>query len=231
MMKKLMLIFATVLFTVAGLSAAEQGNEAKNSRPFTYFSLGILPGVPNSTQLYNVRGLKLGIPVVNGTGYVRGIEASVLYSGTYEIEGCQASLVGPVIARSIMGVQASMGPAICKDFSGFQASGGAVCIRNAMGCQAGIATVAHNFTGFQTGAVNVVTNELTGFQFGAVNIANNRYHGFQCGAFNFVTGAFKGFQCGVFNFSSRDGIQLGGINVIANGYLPVTILFNYSFRD
>ena len=230
---------AALVLSVCGLFAAEgapapaqSGTQntanAQQETSWTPFQLVFIPGLPNSSMTSTVYGLKLGIPATGGRGVVRGIEASFLYSGTKDVDGCQASWFGPAISLGeIYGVQATMSMALAKQITGFQAAGLAFMTDPSVGCQAGISSVAmDDFKGFQTGAVNVTAGEFGGFQFGAVNIVAKIFKGFQCGAVNIVTGAFKGFQCGVINFSADEGVQLGGINIIADSWVPVMPIFN-----
>ena len=199
-------------------AAASSGTPAAANAPqqetsWTPFQLVFIPGLPNSSMTSTVYGLKLGIPATGGRGVVKGIEASFLYSGTKDVDGCQASWFGPSIALGeVYGVQGTMSLALAKRLTGFQAAGLSFLTDPSAGCQAGISSVAMDgFKGFQTGAVTVTDGDFGGFQFGAVNI---------------VSKIFKGFQCGVINFSSDEGIQLGGINIIADSWVPVMPIFN-----
>ena len=214
-------------------AAASSGTPAAANAPqqetsWTPFQLVFIPGLPNSSMTSTVYGLKLGIPATGGRGVVKGIEASFLYSGTKDVDGCQASWFGPSIALGeVYGVQGTMSLALAKRLTGFQAAGLSFLTDPSAGCQAGISSVAMDgFKGFQTGAVTVTDGDFGGFQFGAVNIVSKIFQGFQCGAVNIVCGVFKGFQCGVINFSSDEGIQLGGINIIADSWVPVMPIFN-----
>ena len=230
---------AALVLSVCGLFAAEgapapakSGTQntanAQQETSWTPFQLVFIPGLPNSSMTSTVYGLKLGIPATGGRGVVKGIEASFLYSGTKDVDGCQASWFGPSIALGeVYGVQGTMSLALAKRLTGFQAAGLSFLTDPSAGCQAGISSVAMDgFKGFQTGAVTVTDGDFGGFQFGAVNIVSKIFKGFQCGAVNIVCGVFKGFQCGVINFSSDEGIQLGGINIIADSWVPVMPIFN-----
>ncbi len=232
-------IVAALALSVCGLFAADgkaapaqpqakTAEKAQKGTSWTPFQLVFLPGIPDSSMNSTVYGLKLGIPATGGRGLVKGVEASFFYSGTKDVEGCQASWFGPAIAQGdVYGIQATMAMALVYRLTGFQAAGLAFTTQPSKGCQAGISAVAEDdFKGFQTGAVTVTDGELAGFQFGAVNIVTKIFKGFQCGAVNIVTGVFKGFQCGVVNYSSDEGIQLGGINIIADSWIPVMPIFN-----
>ena len=228
-----LILSACGLFAAEGAAAPAQSEtsnsaNAQEETSWTPFQLVFIPGLPNSSMTSTVYGLKLGIPATGGRGVVKGIEASFLYSGTKDVDGCQASWFGPSISLgNVYGVQGTMSLALARQITGFQAAGLAFMTDPSVGCQAGISAVAmDDFKGFQTGAVTVTAGEFGGFQFGAVNIVSKIFKGFQCGAVNIVCGAFKGFQCGVINFSSDEGIQLGGINIIADSWVPVMPIFN-----
>lgn len=222
--------FAAVLTFSCGITfAAEQNqNNAANPAKRSIFQIGFFPGVPGATKDYNVYGFKIGAPMVDGFNWVYGMEASVLYSGTFHIKGCQATLAGPTIAIRVEGVQAATGPAFLKELIGFQASPSPVILEYGYGCQAGVASIANRFKGFQTGAVTVAYNQLDGFQFGVVNVVDEVFRGCQVGGVNVVTGSFKGCQVGVVNIATQGGFQVGGINIMPDALIPVLPFFNYA---
>ena len=109
-MKKLCksVLIAAFVFSVLGLVAAEKTASAPAAPKqvnWTPFQLAFLPGVPGSTWDSTVYGLKLGIPATGGIGLVKGVEASFFYSGTRDVEGCQASWFGPAIAEDVYGIR------------------------------------------------------------------------------------------------------------------------------
>ena len=182
---------------------------------WTFFQIGFMPNWPNFTKTSNVFGLKIGAPMCSGYGRVYGVEPSLLYSGTRYIGGVQATLWGTCIAREVYGVQASsFGPSITGTIFGIQAVGSLA--------------MADEVIGAQIAPVTLCSTELTGIQFGAVNLSRKSLTGFQGGAVN-IAEEVKGVQLGVFNYSDKNGIQFGGINIIRNGWLPFTIIFNIKF--
>jgi hypothetical protein len=168
---------------------------------------------PGFTRISNVYGLKLGIPMCSGYGRVYGVEPSILYSGTRHVWGIQASFWGVSLAQEIRGIQASsFGPSLVSELIGIQAVGTLGMADNVSGAQIAPVTLCSNsVTGVQLGVVNL-SKPLTGLQAGAVNIAED------------VTG----LQFGVFNYAEEKGLQIGLINIIKGGFIPFTILFNYS---
>ena len=72
-MKRTAMVLAAILAAVTcipSVSAAETGKNDQtkyaDSAKRSVFQIGFFPGIPNSTQEYNVYGLKLGIPMVDG---------------------------------------------------------------------------------------------------------------------------------------------------------------------
>ncbi len=231
-MKKMTgLLFAVTVFAACVTAfAADTTPLSKNKR--TIFAIGFFPSVPNSTNTYDVYGLKLGVPAVGGNeAWVCGQEASILYSSTMYIKGCQATLAGPAIASSMQGLQAATGPAIARNVAGIQASPLTICGGKGYGVQASAVSIASSFYGFQAGAVNIVSDGMDGFQFGAFNFVDEDFAGLQAGAVNLTTGPACGLQLGVINIATRGGWQLGGICINTRALIPVLPLVNYAGCD
>jgi len=216
-MKKTALLLAVIFCGVWLVSAQEGSNskvqELKPLNDWTIFQIGFFPGFPAGTSNSNVYGFKLGAPMVDGYGRVHGLEASVLYSGTENINGVQATMCGPAIGKEINGAQASWtGPTLARKIYGLQASCTLNMTDDIIGFQPGLVNIAKNVRGFQASAVNVAEN-VTGFQASAVNL----------------TKELKGLQLGAFNYSKKSGVQIGVINIIEDGWIPFTILFNIKY--
>ena len=188
----------------------------RTMKQWSIFQIGFLPKWPSFTKISNVYGLKLGAPMCSGYGRVFGIEPSILYSGTRHVWGVQASLFGTCLAQELRGIQASsFGPSMTTKLKGLQAVGSLGMADTVIGAQIAPVTICRNsVTGFQFGAVNLA-RPVTGFQGGAVNIAED------------VTG----FQLGIFNYAKRRGLQFGLVNIIKDGFIPFTLIFNYSSSD
>ncbi len=203
---------------VVAKPAAEEVVKPKGTDDWTPFQIGFFPGSPRATENSNVCGLKLGIPMVTGKGEVNGLEPSGIYSGTSYVNGFQGTIVGATIAKEVNGIQgawfgysqseevnglqAAIGGAVVKRIKGFQAAPGAVILEKSAGCQVGFASVADaEFKGCQLGGANVATEKLSGFQLGAVN------------------------------YAAHNGVQVGVINIIKDGWIPVFPGINFSFKD
>ena len=225
-----MLAAVTVIPSISAEDAVKNDQtKYADSAKRSAFQIGFFPGVPNSTQEYNVYGLKLGIPMVDGLHWVYGQELSILYSGTFYIKGAQFTLAGPTLAVRMEGFQATPGPAISRDMYGFQVGTTAIITNEGYGYQAGVASIASKFTGLQTGAVNVAYNKFEGWQLSAVNVTDGSFSGLQMGAVNVSTAHCEGgLQFGAINVATRNGLQFGVINIMPDSVIPVTILFNYA---
>ncbi|MFA6567279.1 MAG: hypothetical protein WCS96_03635 [Victivallales bacterium] len=216
-MKKMTLMLAA-LFCGAWLVSAQAENkknapELKPLDNWTFFQIGFFPGIPSGTGNSNVYGLKLGAPMVDGYGRVYGIEPSLLYSGTDYVNGIQATWVGPSICKETYGIQAAwFGPTIAKKVYGLQASCAVNVLDDIMGFQPGAVNIAKNVCGFQASVVNVA-EKVTGLQASAVN----------------VTKEITGLQFGAVNYSRKNGCQIGAINIIEDGWIPFTLLFNIKY--
>lgn len=224
----------------AAPAEAKKAEPAKDKKPegWTPFQLVFYPGMPSYSETSKVYGLKLGVPATGGNGSVTGIEASFLYSGTRVVEGIQASWFGPALSygmgpdgkgAEVYGLQAGPVMAFTHTINGLQVGGIAYVTQASRGVQVGLGSVSRKcFDGFQTGCANVAANEFNGFQFGPVNYVHKVFNGCQMGAVNLFSGeAFKGFQTGVVNVcTGKKGIQLGLVNVIADGWVPVMLFFN-----
>ena len=128
----------------------------------------------------------------------------------------QASLFGTCLSQEIRGIQASsFGPSLTTELKGLQA--------------VGTLGMADTVLGAQIAPVTICRNSVTGFQFGAVNIARP-VSGFQGGAVN-IAEDVSGFQLGIFNYAKRQGLQFGLVNIIKDGFIPFTLIFNYSNSD
>ena len=182
---------------------------------WAFFQIGFFPLFPSYTKVSNVYGIKIGAPMCSGYGRVYGIEPSLLYSGTRYVNGIQATFWGACLAREVYGIQAaSLGPSITGTIYGLQADG-TLCM-------------AEEVVGAQIAPVTLCAGDLTGIQFGVLNLSKKGITGFQGGAVN-ISAVTTGLQFGVFNYSDVDGFQIGGINIIRNGWLPFMIGINFKF--
>jgi len=117
---------------------------------YNAMDLGIWFGLPESMEEQNVRGLRLGLPVSAGHGYVSGLELAIFCAGTEDIRGLQLSLV-----------------ALADKVSGAQISLVNMCDGTIRGSQFGVVNCAGK-SGWQFGLFNSGNNAK--FQFGLINM-------------------------------------------------------------
>lgn len=66
-----------------------------------------------------------------------------------------------------------------------------------------------------------------GLSVSCVNL-DSKLQGVAVGAVN-VAGEVEGVQIGAVNYAKKKGLQIGLVNIIPDGFLPVMILFNFKF--
>lgn len=215
-MKKFLITLTLLAVCVTSIQAQSDKDAPPEQAPrpldeWTFLQLGFFPNTPGYTKKSNVYGIKLGLPMCSGWGRVYGVEASGLYSGTNYVDGIQASWFGACIGREIFGVQATtFGPCISRVSYGVQASGPfCYASEHLSGIQASLVNISGEHYGIQAGVVNI-SKPFTGFQTGAVNIVEK----------------IDGLQFGAFNYSKGKAVQMGFINIIEDGWLPFTLIFN-----
>ena len=143
-MKKLLIAMFALCLGLSAMAGSKAGDD------YNALDLGIWFGVPNSIEQANVRGLRIGLPISAGKGYVSGLELALFYAATDDIEGLQLSCV-----------------AKADKLSGAQVSLVNICDQEAKGTQVGIVNCAGK-RGWQIGIVNSSTNAK--FQLGLVNM-------------------------------------------------------------
>jgi len=186
---------------------------------WTPVQLSFWDGVKNLPNSETVNGVKIGLP----------------YAGNYwglnqEINGLEVSIFAE--SANSTGLQLSLVNLGTVDCAGMQLAG---------------ASISKNFTGFQMGAYNEVNDASTAAQLGftntskrnskavlvgVINNAADQTTGTQIGAIN-ASYAFKGVQIGVINTNYRDSsssLQIGLINYMENGFLPIFPFFNYASK-
>ena len=102
------IFFAAVAVCLLSLSLpAQEAQEAQAEQPWDFISFTFVPGVPQTADVFNVYGVKIGVPIGFGSGtYVAGVEGSIFASMSDEVYGVQAA---PLFnsAKKIEGLQAS----------------------------------------------------------------------------------------------------------------------------
>ncbi|HBM16720.1 MAG TPA: hypothetical protein DD381_10320 [Lentisphaeria bacterium] len=82
-------------------------------------------------------------------------------------------------------------------------------------------------SGFQMAIANLNKDKAEGFDLGFINNTKNEMAGLQMGMANLATR--PKFQIGIINYAMDYGIQIGGFNIIQNGWLPFFPGINFNF--
>lgn len=218
-----------MVLCIVSMSAWGQSTVTPDS-PLCYqpFMFGVIPYLPESQAVANVRGVKVGAPTCYGYGYVMGIETSVLGSMTSQIYGSQSSIVF-CYNDSFYGSQAAIVGCVNQEaFTGaqtaivFNVSGDVLGVQVACG-----PNVSKYVTGAQISALlSIAKGDVCGLQISSLFNYACSNTGFQAGVVN-ITGKSKAFSLGVINFVEEGGIQFGLLNWNAKGFLPVFPLINF----
>ncbi|MCP4181676.1 MAG: hypothetical protein GY756_28250 [bacterium] len=89
-----------------------------------------------------------------------------------------------------------------------------------------LGTVTKNVYGVK-GALISNGHNLVGSQLGIANLQNN-VTGFQMGIYNQASELIKAFQLGLVNMAyTGNGLQIGGLNIMENGFLGIFPVFNF----
>ena len=142
------IFFAAVAVCLLSLSLpAQEAQEAQAEQPWDFISFTFVPGVPQTADVFNVYGVKVGVPVGFGSGtFVAGVEGSIFASMSDEVYGVQAA---PLFNSA-------------KRLEGLQAS---TLVNNAdtvKGLQFGIVNFAKDKS-FQIGIVNIIKDSSVPF--------------------------------------------------------------------
>ena len=133
---KILMIVLSVLFLTAADSFAGKNDE----KPWDFFGVVFIPGVPSSSNDANIAGMRVGLPVSGGTNKMCGLEVGAACCWTEDVIGLQTAPLF-CISKNITGIQAS--PVNIAD--------------DVTGMQFGIVNVSKNAT-FQLGILNYIKN-------------------------------------------------------------------------
>ena len=139
-MKYLMIVLA-VLFFVSFDSFAENNDE----KPWDFFGVVFIPGVPSSSNDSNISGMRVGLPISGGTNKMYGLETAAFCCWTQEVCGLQTAPLF-CISEIVYGIQAS--PVNVAD--------------KVVGMQFGIVNISKEAT-FQLGLVNYIEEGVIPF--------------------------------------------------------------------
>ena len=186
-----------------------------NAFAWTPVQLSFWEGVKNLPNSENVNGVKIGLPFsFNYWGMdqaVNGLEMGV-FTDTNKSTGLQMSFVN-INTIDCIGMQLA-GVSVSQRFKGFQM---------------GAYNEVTQSTAAQLGFTNTSKRESSAYQVGVINNATDDTDGVQVGVFNLSYG-FKGVQVGIINTNYRrssNSLQIGLINYMEDGFLPIFPFFNY----
>jgi len=183
---------------------------------FSLIQFSVWPGVDNWPNAESVDGLRLGIynHSEEGFGYpLNGVDLGIL-SGSSDVNGVQLS-VANLGGSNIDGVQLA--------WLNMNENGGSL--------QLGAYNILKSSEGVQFGLANLNDRNNWAAQFAVINYTDPKSSGFQVGAIN-AADRYDGFQLGLLNINSDNsknkGFQIGLINWMDNGFLPLFPFFNFS---
>lgn len=133
---KIWIIVFTVLFTVSLNSFAAENND----KPWDFFGVVFIPGVPSSSNDSNISGMRVGLPISGGTNQMYGLETAAFCCWTQDVCGLQTAPLF-CISETVYGIQAS--PVNVAD--------------KVVGMQFGIVNISKD-ANFQLGLVNYMKN-------------------------------------------------------------------------
>ena len=100
-MKKLSFILL-ILLSLSFMVNAEQ----QEDKPWDFFGVVFVPGIPSSSDDTNISGMRVGVPIAGGKNEVRGIEVGAACCWTRNVKGIQTAPLF-CVAETLIGVQAS----------------------------------------------------------------------------------------------------------------------------
>lgn len=139
-MKYFVIVFA-ILFLGCFSSIAAENDE----KPWDFFGVVFIPGVPSSSNDSNISGVRIGLPVSGGTNEMCGVEVGAACCWTKDVSGIQTAPLF-CIAETVNGLQAS--PVTVAD--------------KVNGMQFGIVNISKE-TNFQLGVFNYMRDGILPF--------------------------------------------------------------------
>jgi len=187
-------------------------------------------------KAHDVNGLQISM-TGNTAEQVRGGQIGGLFNIVQDgLHGLQIAGLANGAKAGGFGIQVSaLGNETEGDYAGVQISG---CGNVGRGSYSGLRLAAiigneshGDMTGFGYGTIGNVSANLTGGQLGVIfNCAKGDADGVQVSVCNVATRSVRGLQVGVVNFCRQmSGVQIGGINIIWEGKLPVFFGMNANF--
>ncbi|QSH41489.1 hypothetical protein P0136_07775 [Lentisphaerota bacterium ZTH] len=234
-------ILVTMLTVSSPLFAASREGEGAEKETKTFFTDRSLGLIRTSMTPFEF-GILSPFQLFSGETKVYGIRMSALYTFNKAVYGLDAGVIGD--SDDSYGIQVNLCNLMNDTQGGIGISMANISQRNMYGVQfgaynqAGIQDIAKIFSGVgdargcQFGVVNLTNCNFKGGQLGLVNISNTVYNGIQIG---FVNGCWGPDEIlnDFFSQATRDAadnmqcIQIGFLNFNPNGYLPLTLVFNF----
>jgi hypothetical protein len=146
----------------------------------------------------------VGVSTADQGQSVRNASFGVLGALSGGVKGAAVSSVVDIASGPLCGVQVSGVVSVAGPSVGVQV--------------AGITSVAQSFRGLQVGGIANVAQSLHGLQVaGAANVVAEDSTGMQVAAVNVDDGRLRGVQIGAFNYARHADLQLGLVNIVADG--------------
>lgn len=100
---RIFVIISAIMFfvTVDSFSADQQ-----EDRPWDFFGVVFIPGVPSSSNDANIAGMRVGLPISGGTNEMCGLEVGFACCWTKDVYGIQTAPLF-CVSDTIYGLQAS----------------------------------------------------------------------------------------------------------------------------
>ncbi len=181
-------------------------------------------------ESFGMYGLDLGL-----VGYTRDSGAGLsVYPGVNWTENDYTGLQLAGLSNVTCGNGAGLSLSGIVNYTRGRYTGGQIALINYDGEFLGAQIGGFNYDkgvcwGFQLGLANAAVNEYHGWSFGLVNYAE-RLYGFQFGGVNIAAENGRGIQLGLFNCAENFiGMQIGLLNIIGNGDLPIMPILNARF--
>jgi len=212
-MKKLLLgISLLIMFGIASEGFSASGQWGINYFPIQF---SVWPGVKNWPAVRHVTGIRLGVPYASSEigNDLYGLDLAIV-SQSSGIYGLQLAAVTK--SENVNGLQLAWANIFGKKNNGVQLAFFNMN-ENSVSCQFGVGNINNqNDVGGQLGVFNLQGANSKGAQVGFLNRAES----------------FIGCQLGVINIvgekENTNAFQLGIINYLENGFLPLFPLFNFS---
>lgn len=241
-MKKTSLVLLSL--AIAGAATARDLFSPEEHRG-TPIELGIAAPVQLPSPAWSVYGLRASL--IYGASYdVYGVDLGLVGFNRSAMKGLQLQLAADWVDGDMAGVQlAAVSNIDTANATGLQLAGIANYVRgeftgvqfaavNYNGAFKGLQLGGFNYDkgiswGLQLGLANASVNEFHGWSLSAVNYAE-RMFGLQFGLINIAAESGRGVQIGVFNSAAKyNGVQIGVLNIIGNGELPIMPVLNAQF--